>query len=200
MYPSLFGFKKLTDQHEIVNTMNNNNMNVVTQSQNQNSNQNAYYNDYDSVSITNNIEEFKSLFKTQEKACYELRSEVTVLNMKLEVASKMIKSQSKKIQSLKMKKSKLEIENNVYKNVLCNSSLSVNSNRCNKKYITNQEEQEEQEEKHKQHQNAAYPPPPPPPLPLPPQSIITQNKLKLSGNSFMNNVLDELKSKIKQID
>lgn len=198
MYPSLFGFNKLTDEREIINNngVNGNLNNVIALKESQNSNQNIY-NDYDSLSITNNIEEFKSLFKTQEKACYELRSEVTVLNMKLEIASKMIKNQSKKIQSLKVKKSKLEIENNVYKNVLCNSSLSVNSNRCNKKYITNQEE-EEQEEKQKQHQNAVYPPPPP--LPLPPQSINTQNKMKLNGNSFMNNVLDELKSKIKQID
>ena len=49
---------------------------------------------------TNNLEEFKSLFKTQEKACYELRSENTVLKMKLEVANEMIKQQSNKIQSL----------------------------------------------------------------------------------------------------
>ena len=191
MYPSsFFKFKKLVDQCETenstsINSNNNNNNNNI-------SNQTAY-NDYDSISMSNNLEEFKSLFKTQEKACYDLRSENTVLKMKLEVANEMIRNQSKKIKSLKMKKNNLEIENNVYKNVMCGSSLSLNNNNSNtngngnnsfNKCIKNEE-----------HVSHAYPPPPPPPLPLPPL-----NKMKVNGNFQMNNVLDELKSKIKKIE
>lgn len=187
---SLFGFKKLVDQCEIEN---NNTINTNTNSNNNNniSSQNIY-NDYDSVSILNNLDEFKSLFKMQEKMCYELRSENNILKIKLEAANKVIKSKTKKIQSLKIKKNNLEIENNVYKNVLCNSSLSFNNSICeNKKYITNEQEQEEK----KQQLHSIYPPPPPPPLPLPPP-----NKIKINESYKMNNVLDELKSKIKLIE
>lgn len=209
MYPSLFGFKKLTDQHEIVNSssmsVNNksiNNMNntnsatILTTCQNE-TNQNIY-NDYDSVSMSNNLEEFKSLFKTQEKACYELRSENTVLKMKLEVANEMIQVKSKKIKSLKLKKNNLEIENNVYRNVLLGSSLlnhhhQNNNNNNSNKYIKN-EDQEQSCNTTNAHVYA-YPPPPPPPLPLPPP-----NKKKDSGNFLMDNLLDELKSKIKLVD
>ena len=96
MYPSLFGFKKLTDNPEIVTSVNNNmnnanNATIFTKCQNE-VNQNIY-NDYDTASITNNLEEFKILFKTQEKACYELRSENTVLKMKLELANEVIRVQ-----------------------------------------------------------------------------------------------------------
>ena len=182
MYPSsFFRFKKLVDQREIENnsSTNNNNNN----------------NDYDSASITNNMEEFKSLFKTQEKACYELRSENTVLKMKLELANELINTQSKKIKSLKMKKSKLEIENNVYKNVVYGSlnSLSNNYNHNNHNNHSNSPNKCIKNEEHVSHTNT-YPPPPPPPLPLPP------SKMKVNGNFQMNNVLDELKSKIKKID
>lgn len=213
MYPSLFGFKKLTDQHEnetVTNTNNMNNSIAFGESHNQkNINQPDHnhiqniYNDYDSASITNNLEEFKSLFKTQEKACYELRSENTVLKMKLEVANEMIKQQSNKIQSLKMKKNNLKIENNVYKNVLSGSCLSFNnfnnhhhSNFNNSGNNNNCLKNDEQSHG----LSHSYPPPPPPPLPLPPPNIMSQPKLKVHGNSQMNNVLDELKSKIKQID
>ena len=66
MYPSLFGFKKLTDQREVVtNTNNINNSVAFTETNNEISNQSNQnvHNDYDSVSITNNLEEFKSLNK-----------------------------------------------------------------------------------------------------------------------------------------
>ena len=183
MRPSIFGFKKLLDQREIENS-NNTGTSINSSSQSV----------YDSSSITNNLDEFKILFSTQEKACYELRSEVTVLKMKLEVANEMIKSQSKKIQLLKTKKNKLLTENNVYKNILLyNSSFSMNS--AQRKYVTNANDEQQEEKKH-YNQNVAYPPPPPPPLPLPPP----QNKLKINGNFQMNNVLDELKSKIKLIE
>jgi len=179
MYPSFFRFKKLVEHEDrCKNEYNNDNGNDIS--------------DIASITTTN-IEEFKLLFRTQEKACYELRSEVTVLKMKLEVANEMIKSQSKKIQSLKMKKNKLITENIVYKNIfLCNSSLTMNT--AERKYVTNANANEEHQDEKKQHQ--IYPPPPPPPLPLPPP----QNKLKVNGNSHMNSVLDELKSKIKLIE
>lgn len=189
MYPSsFFGFKKLVDQREIENNTND------TLSVNQNINTvNSVYNDYDGASIKNNMDEFISLFKTQEKACYELRSENIVLKLKLEAANEMIRNQSKKIQSVKMKKNKLQIENNVYKNVLCGSSLSLNNN-----YINNNNNSPNKCIKNEEHHSSnthSYPPPPPPPLPLPPST-----KLKVNGNFQMNSVMDELKSKIKKID
>ncbi len=185
MRPSIFGFKKLLDQREIENSNN------ISSSIDRDSSSQSVY---DSSSITNNLDEFKLLFSTQEKACYELRSEVTVLKMKLEVANEMIKSQSKKIQLLKMKKNKLTTENVVYKNILlCSSSFSMNP--TERKYVTSANVNEEHHDEKKQ-QSIAYPPPPPPPLPLPPP----QNKLKVNGNLHMNSVLDELKSKIKPIE
>jgi hypothetical protein len=193
MYPSsFFGFKRLVehqgqgqDQREIENNNDINHANVNV------NNTNCHDADVNvnTASITNNLEEFKILFRTQEKACYELRSENTVLKMKLELANEVIRVQSKKIKSLKLKKNNLEIENKVYKNVMCGSSLSLNNSNGNGnnnsfKCIKNEE-----------HVSHAYPPPPPPPLPLPPL-----NKMKSNGNFQMNNVLDELKSKIKKID
>ena len=205
MYPSsFFRFKKLVDQPEIENTSistnnNNNNNNNGNGILNQNT---CMYTDYDSVSITNNLEEFKSLFKTQEKACYDLRSENTILKMKLEVANEMIRNQSKKIKSLKMKKNNLQIEISVYKNVMYGSSLSLNNNNHNGNGNGNgsgngsgNHDSGNKCIKNEEHISHAYPPPPPPPLPLPPL-----NKLKVNGNFHMNNVLDELKSKIKKID
>ena len=181
MYPSFFRFKRFTDVENGENCEN----------------QTHHHNHYcDDTSIKNNLDEFKSLFKAQEKACYELQSENTVLKMKLELANEMIHVQSKKIKSLKLKKNKLEIENNVYKNVMCGSSLSLNNNSNNNnsvKCIKNEE-----------HVLHAYPQPPPPPLPLPPPPpplpLPPLNKMKANGNFQMNNVLDELKSKIKKIN
>jgi hypothetical protein len=183
MYPSsFFGFKRLVeqDQREIGN--NNDSISDTASITN----------------ITNNLEEFKILFRTQEKACYELRSENTVLKMKLEVANEMIHVQSKKIKSLKLKKNKLEIENNVYKNVMCGSSLSLNNNNNNNNNNNSNDNGNNNSFKcikNEEHVLHAYPPPPPPPLPLPPL-----NKMKVNGNFQMNNVLDELKSKIKKIE
>ena len=187
MYPSFFRFKRLVEQDH----QDHQDQQDQQEQQRKIENNNDIN---DNNSITNNVEEFKILFRTQEKACYELRSENTVLKMKLEVANEMIRIQSKKIQSVKMKKNKLEIENNIYKNVLCGSSLSLNNhnnnnnNNSSSKCIKN-------EEPHVSHTHA-YPPPPPPPLPLPPPL----NKMKVNGNFQMNSVLDELKNKIKLID
>ena len=190
MYPSsFFGFKRLVE-HQEQREIGNNNTDAEISNVNENISNNSIS---DTASITNNLEEFKILFRTQEKACYELRSENTVLKMKLEVANEMIRNQSKKIQSVKMKKNKLEIENNVYKNVLCGSSLSLNNNNNNSN--NNSNKCIKNEEPHVSHTHA-YPPPPPPPLPLPPPL----NKMKVNGNFQMNSVLDELKNKIKLID
>ena len=174
MYPSFFRFKRLVEQDQ--------------------QEQQEQPREIENNSITNNLEEFKILFKTQEKACYELRSENTVLKMKLELANEVIRIQSKKIQSVKMKKNKLQIENNVYKNVLYGSSLSLNSNNNNNNNNNSSNKFIKNEERHDSHTHA-YPPPPPPPLPLPPST-----KLKVNGNFQMNSVLDELKSKFKQIE
>ena len=191
MYPSFFRFKRLVEQQDhSENKINNDNHDSITDT--------ASIASIASIAnITNNLEEFKLLFSTQEKACYELRSENTVLKLKLEVANEMIQTQSKKIQSVKMKKNKLEIENNVYKNVLCGSSLSLNNinNNSNNNNSNNNNKFIKNEEPHVSHTHA-YPPPPPPPLPLPPPV----NKNKDGGNFLMNNVLDELKSKMKKID
>ena len=189
MYPSFFRFKRLVEHQDQEYQQEQQRENKNNNDNNNDNNDNNNNSISDTASITNNVEEFKILFRTQEKACYELRSENTVLKMKLEVANEMIRNQSKKIQSVKMKKNKLEIENNIYKNVLCGSSLSLNNinnsnNNSSSKCIKNEE-----------HVSHAYPPPPPPPLPLPPL-----NKMKVNGNFQMNSVLDELKSKIKKID
>ena len=188
MYPSFFRFKRLVeDRHEIENNnddINNNNNNGLS----------------DTASITNNLEEFKTLFKTHEKACYELQSENTVLKMKLEMANEMIHIQSKKIKSLKLKKNKLEIENNIYKNVLYSSSFSLDSH---KKNISMKNEDQEQiilQQQHNPTHNPihAYAYPPPLPLPPPANTQLIQNKKKMDGNPLMNSVLDELKSRIKK--
>ena len=193
MYPSsFFGFKRLVE-HQEQREIENNNTDAEISNVNENISNNSIS---DTASITNNLEEFKILFRTQEKACYELRSENTVLKMKLEIANEMIHVQSKKIKSLKLKKNKLEIENNVYKNVICGSSLSLNNNsNSNSNGNGNYNSLVNKCIKNEEHVLHAYPPPPPPPLPLPPL-----NKMKVNGNFQMNNVLDELKSKIKKID
>jgi hypothetical protein len=190
---SFFRFKKLIEHPEIQNsnTNNNNNANINV----------AENNDYDNSSITNNVEEFKSLFRTQEKLCYELRSENAVLKTKLEMATELYKIQYKKIKKLKFKKDKLKIENALYEKICYNSSNYNynNNNEPNKKYIKNEDEIK--------HQIHTYPHPPPPPLPLPPppppptaNPQLFQNKKKMDGNPLMNSVLDELKSRIKKVE
>jgi len=190
MYPSFFRFKRLVEHQEQQYQQEQHREN-----ENNNDNNNNSISDTASITnITNNVEEFKILFRTQEKACYELRSENTVLKLKLEAANEMIRNQSKKIQSVKMKKNKLQIENNVYKNVLYNSSsLSFNNNHQHSNFSNNNNNFAKSEEP--AISSHSYPPPPPPPLPLPPST-----KLKVNGNFQMNSVLDELKSKIKKID
>ena len=187
MYPSsFFRFKKLIEHPEIQNNNNNNSNNNNNVNINVGDN-----NDYDNSSITNNVEEFKSLFRTQENLCYELRSENTILKTKLEMATELYKIQYKKIKKLKCKKDKLKIENGLYEKICQNYNYN---NEPNKKYIKNEDEMK--------HQIHTYPHPPPPPLPLPPPSNtqLIQNKKKMDGNPLMNSVLDELKSRIKKTE
>ena len=194
MYPSFFRFKKLIEHPEIQNNNNNN-------SNNNNNNNNNHQirlennNDYNNSSITNNVEEFKLLFRTQENLCYELRSENTILKTKLEMATEFNKIQYKKIKKLKFKKDKLKIEKEIYEKICYHSGNynNNNNNDPNKKYIKNEDEM-------KQSFNT-YPLPPPPPFPLPPSHTqLIQNKKKMDGNPLMNCVLDELKGRIKKIE
>ena len=186
MYPSFFRFKRLVEHQE-------------QQEQQEQPDQSRHENNINSISdtasIKNNMDEFISLFKTQEKACYELRSENTVLKMKLEVANEMIRIHSRKIKSLKMKKTNLKIENNIYKNVLCSSSLSFNNHQHSNFSNNNNNNNNNVVKEEPPISSHLYPPPPPPPLPLPPPT-----KFKVNGNFQMNSVLDELKGKIKKID
>jgi hypothetical protein len=195
MYPSsFFRFKKLIEHPEIQNNNNNVSINVIKNQMN------AENNDYDNSSITNNVEEFKSLFRTQEKLCYELRSENAVLKTKLEMATELNTLQYKKIKKLKCKKDKLKIEKALYEKICHHSgnysynNNNNNNNEPNKKYIKNEDEMKQY----------TYPPPPPPPLPLPPpppaNTQLIQNKKKMDGNPLMNSVLDELKSRIKKME
>jgi hypothetical protein len=203
MYPSFFRFKKLIDHGEIENNIENNENKIENNSSTREKCK-ENNNDYDTLCITNNLEEFKSLFKTQEKACYELRSENTVLKLKLEMSSEMNNIQNKKIKSLKMKKNKLQIENKLYQKMLyCASPLGYNnsSNNNSFKKIRNQELEENKTSSNIVHSHShSYPPPPPPPLPLPPLPPPVNNNNKINGNFLMNNVLDELKGKFKKID
>ena len=109
---SFFRFKKLIEHHE-KDIDNNASNNIINNNNNNNAKINDN-NDYDNSSITNNVEEFKSLFRTQEKLCYELRSENTILKTKLEMATELNTLQYKKIKKLKCKKDKLKIEKELY--------------------------------------------------------------------------------------
>ena len=185
MYPSsFFRFKKLIEHPEIQNNSNNSNHQIGQEN-----------NDYDNSSITNNVEEFKSLFRTQEKLCYELRSENAVLKTKLEIATELNKIQYKKIK-------KLKFENGLYEKICYNSGNYNynNNNEPNKKYIKNEDEIKQQSFQTHPPYAHTYPPPPPLPLPLPPpintHVQLIQNKKKMDGNPLMNSVLDELKSRM----
>ena len=77
---------------------------------------------------------------------------------------------------------------------MCGSSFSLNNNGNSNSNYNSLVNKCIKNEEHVLH---AYPPPPPPPVPLPPPLV---NKMKANGNFQMNNVLEELKSKIKKIE
>ena len=128
--------------------------------------------------LATNLDEFKILFLTQEKLCYELRAENTILTNKLEMTMSTSKKQLQQIKRLKLKICKLESANTTFEKVLGYSNYSNGGNN--------------------------FAPPPPPPLPPPPPPPLPLNtsagiKQKLPPKP-MNTVLDEFKSKFKPKD
>ncbi len=132
--------------------------------------------------LTTNSDEFKILFLTQEKICYELRSENTILKNQLKMNISTNKKQLQEIKRLKLKMCKLESANTTLEKVLGhynNNNNCGNSNNGNSNKI-------------------AVPPPPPfPPPPPPPLPLNTATKLLPKP---MNTVLEEFKSKFKPKD
>jgi len=129
--------------------------------------------------LTTNSDEFKMLFLTQEKICYELRSENTILKNQLKMNISTNKKQLQEIKRLKLKMCKLESANTTFEKVLGYSNYSNN------------------------HGNSFAPPPPPPPPPPPfppPLPLNTVVKQKILPPMPMNTVLEEFKSKFKPKD
>jgi hypothetical protein len=128
--------------------------------------------------LTTNLDEFKILFLTQEKLCYELRAENTILTNKLKMTMSTSKKQLQQIKRLKLKICKLESANTTFEKVLGYSNYSNGGN------------------------NFAPPPPPPfPPPPPPPLPLNTSAGIKQKlPPKPMNTVLDEFKSKFKPKD
>ena len=126
--------------------------------------------------LTTNLDEFKILFLTQEKLCYELRAENAILTNKLEMTMSTSKKQLLQIKRLKLKMCKLETANETFEKILGYSNYS----NINPLLIQNC--------------------PPPPPLPL--NTISFQKSRKLSSESHMpmNTVLDEFKKKFQPKD
>lgn len=131
--------------------------------------------------LTTNSDEFKILFLTQEKICYELRSENTILKNQLKMNISTNKKQLQEIKRLKLKMCKLESANATFEKVLIN----YNGNNGNN------------------HNHFALPAPPPPPFPPPPPPPLPLNtviKQKILPPMPMNTVLEEFKSKFKPKD
>lgn len=130
--------------------------------------------------LTTNSDEFKLLFLTQEKICYELRSENTILKNQLKMNISTNKKQQQEIKRLKLKMCKIESANTTFEKILghCNGNNGNNGN------------------------NFALPPPPPPfpPPPPPPLPLNTVIKQKILPPMPMNTVLEEFKSKFKPKD
>jgi hypothetical protein len=132
--------------------------------------------------LTTNLDEFKILFLTQEKMCYELRSENTILKNQLKMNISTNKKQLQEIKRLKLKVCKLESANTTFEKVL---GYSNNNNSGN---------------------IFAPPPPPfpPPPFPPPPPPPLPLNtvviKQKILPPVPMNTVLEEFKLKFKPKD
>ena len=131
--------------------------------------------------LTTNSDEFKILFLTQEKICYELRSENTILKNQLKMNISTNKKQLQEIKRLKLKMCKLESANTTFEKIL----IHYNGNNGNN------------------HTHFALPAPPPPPFPPPPPPPLPLNtviKQKILPPMPMNTVLEEFKSKFKPKD
>ena len=131
--------------------------------------------------LTTNSDEFKLLFLTQEKICYELRSENTILKNQLKMNISTNKKQLQEIKKLKLKMCKLESANTTFEKIL----IHYNGNNGN----------------NGNHFALPAPPPPPfPPPPPPPLPLNTVIKQKILPPMPMNTVLEEFKSKFKPKD
>lgn len=132
--------------------------------------------------LATNLDEFKILFLTQEKLCYELQAKNAILTNKLEMSISTSKKQLQQIKRLKLKMCKLETANTTFEKILGYS------------YYSNSGNAENGNGSHFAPPPPPFPPPPPPPLPL---NTVVKQKLPPKP---MNNVLDEFKSKFKPKD
>jgi len=132
--------------------------------------------------LTTNSDEFKLLFLTQEKICYELRSENTILKNQLKMNISTNKKQLQEIKRLKLKMCKLESANTTFEKILIHYN-GYNGNNHNHFALP-----------------APPPPPPFPPPPPPPLPLNTVIKQKILPPMPMNTVLEEFKSKFKPKD
>ena len=130
--------------------------------------------------LATNLDEFKILFLTQEKICYELQAKNAILTNKLEISISTSKKQLQQIKRLKMKMCKMESANATFEKILGYSNYSNGGN-----------------------SGHFAPPPPPPPFPPPPPPPLPLNtvlKQKILPPMPMNTVLEEFKSKFKPKD
>ena len=127
--------------------------------------------------LVTNLDEFKILFLTQEKMCYELQAENSILTNQLKMNISTNKKQLQEIKRLKLKMCKLESANTTFEKVLGYSNYSNGGN------------------------NFAPPPPPFPPPPPPPLPLNTSAGIKQKlPPKPMNTVLEEFKLKFKPKD
>lgn len=178
----LFKYKKLIEYNKEANEANEAN---GRHSNNMPQPQQHTTTDADTLTVSTlntNLDEFKVLFLTQEKLCYELRSDNAILKNKLEISTSISNKRLQKIKKLQTKICKLEAANVTFEKILGHSNQHIN--------VTN---------------NAASlqllppppPPPPPPPLLLP---IGIKQTLPPPKPNSMNNVLEEFKSKFTPKD
>ena len=136
--------------------------------------------------LATNLDEFKILFLTQEKICYELQAKNAILTNKLEMSISTSKKQLQQIKRLKMKMCKMESANATFEKVLGHSNYYNSGNSGNGA-----------------NNGHFVPPPPPPPFPPPPPPPLPLNtvvKQKILPPMPMNTVLEEFKSKFKPKD
>ena len=179
-----FSYKKLIEYDKKEADKDNVVINIQEPEQSQQSQQlQQHMTDAQSLTIstlTTNSDEFKILFLTQEKMCYELRSENTILKNQLKMNISTNKKQLQEIKRLKLKMCKLESANTTFEKILIHYNGN-NGNNGNHFALPPPP--------------PPFPPPPPPPLPL--NTVIKQKILPLMP---MNTVLEEFKSKFKPKD
>ena len=130
--------------------------------------------------LVTNLDEFKILFLTQEKLCYELQAENSILTNQLKMNISTNKKQLQQIKRLKLKMCKMETANATFEKILGYSNFSNGGN---------------------SNHFALPPPPPPPPFPPPPPlPLNTVIKQKILPPMPMNTVLEEFKLKFKPKD